>query len=132
VYKLIKTTNMKKILGVLFGLFLTTTIYANGVVVYSDVNNAEKAKTEGVFNFKFDTSFKLEDINKTAKYYTSYFTVKPVKVDDGFNVKISLVDDNEMARRVVTRFFVSLNVKEIMVNEKPIPIDDFVAKFVMK
>jgi len=123
---------MKKVLGLLFGLFLTVSTFANGIVTYSDAETAANSKTTGVFNFSFDSSFSIEDINKTANYYTSYFTVKPVKTDKTIEVKINLVDDNPMARRVITRFFVSLNIKTISVNGKDIQIDEFIKTYVMK
>jgi len=123
---------MKKLLGLVLGMFLTLTTFANGGVTYSDASTAEKSKTEGVFNFSFDSEFTLDEINKTAKYYTSYFTVTPVKTESGINVTIKLVEDNEMARRVVNRFFVSLEVKEINVNGTKIPTEQFVTKYVMK
>jgi hypothetical protein len=123
---------MKKILGLVLGMFLTISTFANGGVTYNDASTAEKSKTEGVFNFSFDSNFTLEDINKTAKYYTNYFTVVPVKTENGINVTIKLVEDNEMARRVVNRFFVSLEVKDIDVNGTMIPVEKFVTKFVMK
>jgi len=123
---------MKKLLGLVLGMFLTISTFANGGVTYTDASNAEKSKTDGVFNFSFDSDFSLEDINKTAKYYTNYFTVVPVKTENGINVTIKLVEDNEMARRVVNRFFVSLEVKEINVNGTNVPVEQFVTKYVMK
>ena len=122
---------MKKILGIVLGMFLTVATFANGVVTYSDAATAEESKTEGVFNFQFDGNFTVEEINKTANYYTSYFTVTPVASADGISVLIKLNDDNEMARRIVTRFFVSLDVREITVEGSVVSIDDFIAKYVM-
>jgi hypothetical protein len=122
---------MKKILGLVLGLFLTVATFANGVVTYSDAATAEKSKTEGAFNFQFDSNFTVEDINKTANYYTSYFTVTPITSENGISVLIKLTDDNEMARRIVTRFFVSLDVREISVSGEVVSIDDFIAKYVM-
>jgi hypothetical protein len=123
---------MKKISIFLIITLLTISTFANGVVTYNDASTAEKSKTEGVFNFSFDSNFTLEDINKTAKYYTNYFTVTPVKTENGINVTIKIVEDNEMARRVVNRFFVSLEVKEVDVNGTMIPVEKFVTKFIMK
>jgi len=131
-YNQVKPKIMKKLLGLVFGMFLTITTFANGVVTYSDAATADKAKTEGVFNFAFDSNFTVENITKTAKYYESYFTVTPVKTETGINVLIKLIEDNDMARRVITRFFVSLEVKEIVVNGNIVTTDDFIAKFVMK
>jgi hypothetical protein len=122
---------MKKILGLVLGMFLSVVTFANGVVTYTDAATAEKSKTEGVFNFQFDSNFTIEDINKTATYYTSYFTVTPVASAQGISVLIKLVDDNEMARRIVTRFFVSLEVREITVEGAVVSIDVFIAKYIM-
>ena len=122
----------KKIFGLLLGMLLTVSTFANGVVTYTDAANAEKSKSEGVFNFSFDSNFTLEQINKSAEYYKNYFVVTPVKSETGINVNIKLTEDNEMSRRVITRFFVSLEVKELMVNGTPLKTEDFIAKFVMK
>ena len=116
----------------MLGMFLTVATFANGIVTYTDAANAEQAKTEGVFNFSFDASFSVDEINKTANYYESYFSVTPVASPSGITVVIKLVEDNEMSRRVVTRFFVSLEVKEILVDGTAISIDDFIAKYVMR
>ncbi len=122
---------MKKVLGLMVGMFLTLATFANGVVTYSDANTAEKSKSEGVFHFSFDSEFTQDQIDKAAKYYTSYFTVTPTVTTEGFNVAIKLVEDNEMSRRVITRFFVTLDVNAVNVNGTPIKIDDFIAKYVM-
>ncbi len=123
---------MKKLLGLVLGLFLTVAVFANGGVTYTSNSADGKAKLEGVFTFSFSSEFTIEQINKTAKYYTSYFTVTPVQSLNGIDVTIKLVEDNEMARRVVNRFFVSLEVKEINVNGTMYPVEDFVSKYVMK
>jgi len=121
----------KKVLGLFVAMFLTIATYANGIVTYADGASAEKSKTEGVFNFSFDSNFTVENINKTAKYYISYFTVEPSASEKGTAVKIKLVEDNAMSRRVITRFFVSMEVKEIIVNGKAVSLDEFIAKYVM-
>jgi predicted N-acyltransferase len=122
---------MKKILGLTLAMLLTVATFANGIVTYSDAATYEKSKTEGVFNFSFDSSFSIDEINKTANYYENYFSVAPVATVNGITVVIKLVEDNEMSRRVITRFFVSLEVKEILVSGKTIAIDDFIAKYIM-
>jgi len=129
---IIKPKMMKKLIGLVLGMFLTVATFANGVVTYSDAETAEASKNEGVFNFAFDSSFSIEDINKAATYYESYFTVTSVVSNTGASVLIELVDDNELSRRVITRFFVSLDVKEIKVISSVVSIDDFIANYVMK
>ncbi|HIP36443.1 MAG TPA: hypothetical protein EYG85_06280 [Crocinitomix sp.] len=123
---------MKKLLGLVLGMFLTVSVFANGVVTYTSAESAEKSKTEGVFSFSFNSEFSKEEITKAAKYYTSYFTVAVNSSIQGVDVTIKLVDDNEMARRVITRFFVTLEVKEIVVNGKSIMLEDFISTYVMK
>lgn len=123
---------MKKLLGLVFGLLLSVATFANNGVTYTSASADGKAKLEGVFTFAFDKDFTIEQINKTAKYYTSYFTVTALKTLNGIDVTIKLVEDNEMARRVVNRFFVSLEVKEINVNGTMFPVEEFVTKYVMK
>jgi hypothetical protein len=45
---------------------------------------------------------------------------------------VKLVEDNEMARRVITRFFVTLEVQKILVNgESYLTVSDFAAKYLM-
>ena len=123
---------MKKVLGLLVGLFLTFSTFANGIVTYSDVSTASNSKTIGVFNFSFDSNYSIKDINKTSNYYVNYFTVSSIQSENAITVKISLVDDNEMARRVITRFFISLEVKTINVNGNEIQLDDFIKTYIMK
>lgn len=122
----------KKIFGVLLGLMISISTFANGGVIYSDASTADKSKTEGVFNFAFDETYTIEKINKTAQYYTNYFEVTPVKTESGIKVSLKLIEDNEMSRRVITRFFVSLGVKEISVDGATVILEDFIAKYVMK
>lgn len=123
---------MKKVLGLILGVMFTVSVFANGVVTYKSAATAEQAKQSGVFEFNFDTNFSADNIKKTAQYYTSYFTVTVAAVDGGNDVTVQLVEDNDMARRVITRFFVSLEVKEIKVNGTAVALDGFITKYVMK
>ena len=123
---------MKKVLGLLVGLFLTVSTFANGIVTYSDAATAENAKTVGIFNFSFDSNYSIKDITKTANYYTNYFSVAPLQTENGISVKISLIEDSEMARRVITRFFISLEIKAITVNGKEVKLEEFIKNYVMK
>lgn len=122
---------MKKLLGLLVGLFLTITTFAQGVVVYDNASTAEKSKKEGVFSFSFSSEYAKEDIVKVSEYYESYFKVTITPNDRGLTVVVKLVEDTEMARKVVTRFFVSLDVRAINVSGTSISIDDFITRYVM-
>lgn len=122
---------MKKILGLAAGFLLTIATYAQVGVTFTDANESyDKAKTTS-FNFEFSSAFTADEINKAASYYTGYFTVATVASAVGNNVTITLVEDNEMSRRVITRFFMTLNVDKISVNGEPRELQDFIAEFIM-
>lgn len=122
---------MKKILGLAAGFILTVATYAQSGVAFSDANDSYDKKAVTSFNFEFASNFTAEDIDKSAVFYTSYFTVKSVASPVGHTVTITLVEDNEMARRVVGRFFISMGVETIAVNGTEIQVQDFVAKYIM-
>jgi hypothetical protein len=123
---------MKKILGLAVGVLLSFAASAQSGVTFTDASaNYDKATTQK-FNFSFpSTIYTLDQINSSATFYTSYFTVSPVQSADAINVEIKLVEDTEMARRVVGRFFTTLEVKDILVNGSYVVLADFVSNYIM-
>ncbi len=121
---------MKKIFGMVFGLLLGAVAFGQSSVVFTDaIAGYDKATAK---EFHFDLSgFTLDQINSSAGYYTSYFTVKATEAGGKTAVVIALVDDSEMARRVISRFFVSLEVAEISASGANYAVLDFVDKWVM-
>lgn len=122
---------MKKILGLAAGMLLTIATFAQGGVTFLDANATYDKTKVTSFNFEFSPEFTVEQINKAAAFYTSYFTVTPVASPVGTKVTVKLVEDNEMSRRVITRFFVTLEVQKILVNGESILTSDFAAKYLM-
>ena len=122
---------MKKLLGLLVGLFLTVSVFGQGKVVFADTDNVAEAKTMGIYHFEFDNTFTDEQISKVKAYYTDYFTVNTLKTDAGIYVTLKLADDSEMSKRVVQRFFVSLNVQKIDVMGTEVLVSEFIKKFVL-
>jgi hypothetical protein len=122
---------MKKILGLAAGMMLTIATFAQGSVTFLDANASYDKTAVTSFNFEFSSEYTVEQINKAAEFYTAYFTVKPVASPVGNTVTITLVEDNEMARRVITRFFVTMEIQKILVNGESYTISDFGAKYLM-
>lgn len=122
---------MKKILGLAAGMMLTFATFAQGGVTFLDANATYDKTKVTSFNFEFSSEYTVEQINKAAEFYTAYFTVKTVASPTGNTATVSLVEDNEMARRVITRFFVTLEVEKITVNSEALSVSDFGAKYLM-
>lgn len=122
---------MKKILGLAAGMMLTIATFAQGSVTFLDANATYDKTKVTSFNFEFSPEFTVDQINKAAEFYTSYFTVTPAASPAGISVTVKLVEDNEMARRVITRFFVTLEVEKILVNGESMMVSDFAAKYLM-
>ena len=122
---------MKKILGLAAGLLLTAATFAQTGVKFTDAVDGYNKTTATTFHFNLESGFTLESINTTAAFYTSYFTVAATPGTGGTAIAISLVEDTEMARRVISRFFISLEVQNIEVNGTSMPIFDFMDTHIM-
>ena len=123
---------MKKFLGLATGLLLSVFTLAQHGVTFDDATPEYNKASANSFNFTMADHFSLEDINKTASYYESYFTVSTSAVEGGNNVILTLNEDTDMARRVITRFFVSLEVKDINVNGQHVELNQFITDYIMK
>ncbi|OIQ27862.1 MAG: hypothetical protein BM555_05935 [Crocinitomix sp. MedPE-SWsnd] len=123
---------MKKFLGLATGLLLTVFTMAHHGVTFDDASAEYDKASTNTFNFTMSDDFSIEDINKTAAYYVDYFSVSTSAVEGGNNVIFTVNDDNDMARRVITRFFVSLEVKEIDVNGEHVELNEFITNYIMK
>lgn len=122
---------MKKILGLAVGILLSFAASAQSGVTFTDAHDGYNKATAQKFNFSFPSTYTIDQINNSAVYYVQYFTVTPTQVADGIHVEIKLVEDNEMSRRVVGRFFTALEIKEIMVNGTAVLVSDFVPTYIM-
>lgn len=122
---------MKKILGLVVGVLMTAFTFAQSGVNFTDAGDGYDKTAAQSFHFNFDANYSIDDINKTAAYYTDYFTVEAVtNGGEGTTVVINLVD-NEMGRKVITRFFVSLEVDTINAEGREIDLHDFIAEYIM-
>lgn len=122
---------MKKILGLAAGILLTAATYAQSGVTFADAKDGyDKASTQS-FNFTFETSHTAEELNKNGVFYVDYFTTTVTEVNGHLNVNFKLVEDTEMARRVITRYFSNLEIKQITVNGNTMLLQDFMDQYIM-
>lgn len=123
---------MKKILGIVAALILTVSTFGQSTVTFTDASPSYNKTTTTSFNFMFSAIHKAEDIQSNATYYESYFKVTVTSAGAAGNtVNITLVDDNEMARRVILRLLVNLDVKTINVNGAEVERNDFMTTYIM-
>lgn len=124
---------MKKFISLSLGSLLTFAGFSQSGVSFTDAGAAyQKAKTTA-FHFSFVERHTAEDIASAASYYTDYFTVE---IADGqaaseHLVTIQLTNDTAMARRVITRFFMTLEVSEIHVEDKPVALGAFIDQYIL-
>lgn len=124
---------MKKILGLATGLLLTVFTFAHHGVTFNDAGDNYNKAEVATFNFSMGDDFTAEQINKAASYYTNYFTTSTApNAEGGHNVSFTLVEDTDMSRKVIMRFFVSLEVSEIDVNGTHLELNTFMADYISK
>ncbi|MBK7130540.1 MAG: hypothetical protein IPM74_09630 [Crocinitomicaceae bacterium] len=123
---------MKKILGLIAAVIMTSAAFSQAPVTFTDANAGYDKTTASEFHFSFTSAFTVDQIDKAAVYYTSYFTiVATASADGGVNAVIKLVENSEMSRRVITRFFVSLEIQTISAAGTDHPLDDFMATYIL-
>jgi len=81
------------------------------------------AKESGMFTFVMPSTLTAEEVTKNSKYYVHYFTTE-------FNastkeVKLKMVANDEMGRRVITRFLASCGVQNVIVDGNTMITEDF-------
>lgn len=121
---------MKKIFGLAIGLLLTAFTFGQTVTFNDAGPNYNKASVTE-FNFSLDATFTDQKITDASTYYTDYFTITPQATANGHDISIKLVEDTEMNRRIITRFFMTLGAPNITVGGNSLAIDDFMQTYIM-
>jgi hypothetical protein len=123
---------MKKILGLVAGLMMAAFTFGQATVSFTDATVDYDKKATTSFNFMFSPVHTAEDISSNAAYYESYFTVTVAAAGtEGNTVNITLVEDNEMARRVIMRLLVNLEINSINVNDVEVERNEFMTTYIM-
>lgn len=122
---------MKKILGLAFGLMIGAFAFSQSPVSFAeDLNNYSKA-TASEYHFTMDQSITAESITQNAQYYTDYFTVSSSAVAGGGNeVKISIVQDDAIARKVIMRYLVQFDIQAVNVAGSEMPLTEFMDTYI--
>ncbi len=123
---------MKKLLSIVAALVLSVSAIGQSTVTFTDASPTYNKTATSSFNFMFSAIHKAEDIQSNATYYESYFKVVVTPAGAAGNtVNITLVDDNEMARRIILRLLVNLDVKTINVNGVEMERNDFMVQYII-
>lgn len=118
---------MKNLFTILTVLIFAIGSYAQTAKVEGDLDSFKKSLSEKVVEFTMPEKTTAEEVSKSAQYYTDYFTVD---YKEGAQlVTIRLVDQDEMARRVITRFLLSTGVRTVEFAGKDYTIMEFYNDF---
>ena len=124
---------MKNILGLAFGLMIAALSFGQSspAKFSENMSSYDKTKTTA-FHFAIDQSIKEETIKSNTVYYTDYFTVDIAAASGGgHNITITLTSNDELSRKVVERYFISMEIKNINVDGTDMPVHDFMTKYVV-
>lgn len=114
---------MKTIMFTLVALLFSAFSFAQTVTYKGSGEDVKKGIEKGEFVFVFGADASAEEINKNANYYTDYFTVS--FSDATKTAIITMVDNSEMGRRVITRFLLSNGIKSVAIDGKEHTLNDF-------
>lgn len=122
---------MKRFVYTLFAiLFVTFATHAQEpaqLAVSQGTEALAKSKTSGEYTFTLPSNVTKEDVAKSSKYYTHYFTVN---FDAGSHeAKINMVMNEAKNRYVIVRFLTSCGVRYITVDGANVSISDFTSKY---
>ncbi len=123
---------MKKILSLVAGLMITALTFGQSTISFTDASADYDKTATTSFNFVFSPIHSAEDIQSNAAYYESYFAVTVTAAGSAGNtVNITLVEESEMARRVIMRLLVNLEINSVGVNGLDVERNDFMTEYIM-
>ena len=118
---------MKKIITLIAMMVFTLGAFAQIAKVEGDKDLLKSNLDKNKVIFVMPSDIVSENIDKSAQYYTDYFTVD-------FNneskvTKILMVTENESDRRVIVRFLLSVGVRTIEFDGQDYTIMEFYSSF---
>lgn len=120
---------MKKLIGLIAFCIITIGTFAQTATVNGDEEQMKRAVEEGVFMFTLPETATVEQVQKSANFYTDYFTVD--YNDEQKTTKIVMIDNDAMTRRIITRFLISNKIQTVDFNGENYTVNDFYEKFMM-
>ena len=118
---------MKKLFTLIITIAFATISFAQTANVEGNKDSLEKKLADNYVEFLMPKNTKTEEVEKSAQYYTEYFTVEFDEVSK--KAKIKLIDMDPMARRVITRFLLSAGVRTINFDNQDYTIMEFYSNF---
>lgn len=122
---------MKKLVytmfAVLFVTFVTNAQEPAELAISQGIEALAKSKSSGEYTFALPSNVTKDDVAKSSKYYTHYFSV-----DFDANTheaKINMVVNEAKNRYVIVRFLTSCGVRYITVDGTNVSISDFTSKY---
>lgn len=106
-------------------IFATTISFAqeNSTASAQPKTELSASKESGKYVFILPSETSAEQVEKSSKYYTHYFTVE--YNENTKEAKITMVKNDEMGRHVIVRFFASCGVQNVIVEGKTYTNEDF-------
>lgn len=89
----------------------------------ADLNKALEA---GEITFFFNKNADAEAIKANAQYYTNFFTVKH---DNASGKCVLKLTKDDMAKLVISRFLMSNGITDVIIEDKIISVQDFIAQY---
>lgn len=115
---------MKNLMTLIALLFFTVGSFAQTATVNGTQDDLNKTLSNGYVEFVMPEKITVDDINKSAQYYTEYFTVE--FNEESHTAKVELIDSEDgMARKVIQRFLLSTGVRTVNFNGKDYSIAEF-------
>lgn len=121
---------MKNIMTVFIGLILAANVIGQEVT-YNSIDKMNEAKLNGVFEFTFDDFFTLEQLTKASDFYTDHFSAEYTPKGNGLAAKFTILTKEPMSRKVLSRYFSTLEIQKIIIDGTSVELGAFLDKFVM-
>ena len=101
--------------------------FAQIAVVSGTAETLKKNISENFVEFKMPSEVTTEVVEKSAQYYTDYFTVDFKSTTN--IATINILDQEDQARRVISRFLLSTGVRTVNFEGKDYTIMEFYSTF---
>jgi hypothetical protein len=118
---------MKKLI-ILFAILIFAGVgFAQTATVSGTAVTLKKNLSEDFVEFKLPSEVTNDVVEKSAQYYTDYFTVD---FNDKTKIaRVNLLNQDEQAKRVISRFLLSIGVRTVSFEAKDYTIMEFYSNF---
>lgn len=118
---------MKKLIMIFVVAVLSFAINAQTAVFTGNASSITSNVDDGMFEIEMPASVNKDASDKVVGYYSDYFTVNYNETSNV--VKIDMVDNSSLGRRVITRYLLSLGIKSVELDGEKYTINDFYSTY---